>query len=810
MNTLSVDAVELPDTGADPDFHRLAERVEELLSASDTTAAAPLDRQLTELLEGYLVGKEWPAAQTEAAGQAALQEFAAGLNVGLAPKEALIRAIRQADQLPSQAADQLADPAHQLEMALAGGEQVEATLGQVLGPASGQSDSAGLSRDFIDSLQSILGEGEGFDTALAQARESIQVIGERTGALQETSDNNGLLAALASGEQVEASLNKVLGQLSPEQFQVFLSEMAAGATVDNALATSQEIFAEIATAEQQIQAENGADNQLLASMASGADIAQTLNGLSAQGGQAELFQELLSRSLASGADIGTALEDAATASTAVRDSLDALQSQSAGETGQLIQALAKGEGLEQTMALLNAPGGNQQGFIESLTQALSRGEPANVAVEQAQLNSGEIASALDAVSQPGDPLMEALASGAGLDGVVDGLLPPAGQSAGQAELFQQALSQALAAGEAPQAAVAQAQQHVETLGDALNATQQPANELLLAMASGEALPEGVGASQLDEALQQETLPLNNTQDASPAMLAGQPSLALQTDNNQAETTAAELTTDQGTVQPTGGQSETTLAEPAPVELAVQAEPFIDNTAQEQALPPATTSPDETQQVTANLSSQVPAAEPQIVETVAAPEVIEGDAAAPAAAASRPQAAPDTTAGLMEDILLTMAEAGNTSLLPAEAPGSPGSAAADSPGSEPGDYGADATPSDIVVDDVTEAVADTADSREEEQTDESDDADEAEEPVNTAPQIRADLQIVVEGSDTTPGGPVQGNLLHNDLDNDDLDVVSVGSVYAGAGEAPVDDEITVEGRYGVLTIKCRNRPSTAIN
>ncbi|GAB6053355.1 hypothetical protein JCM17960_21750 [Magnetospira thiophila] len=376
---------------------------------------------------------------------------------------------------------------------------------------------------FVATLMDGLAEGLAPEVALSQAKNSLaqaQAEAEMTPPtldeswLTELSDQDTPGQEIADLSQAEVSeLMDVPPEMLEEALalftQVLRQALAQGVPLEVALAEAREAVDAFLL--------NGLDtaaggDDLLEALASG-------QGLGSELTDSEAFQQALGEALANGADMAQAMQIAAQAQAdlALADQLTALP-QNAAEA--MIAALAMGE--------FSPEAGGSSAFLDALGQALARGlgtEALDVAgrtVEALEQARGETQLTLSQI----DELLLSLATGVDVNARIEAL-------GVDVDAFTQALSEALGNGlslaEAVPNAISTAQDIVLAEGE----VDQGGNELLTALATGNA--DALGGDGFYEA------------DLSTALEKGvDPVLADAQASQAAQQIAAALGTDSGT------------------------------------------------------------------------------------------------------------------------------------------------------------------------------------------------------------------------------------------------------------------------
>ncbi|MEO5351308.1 MAG: type II secretion system F family protein, partial [Magnetococcus sp. YQC-3] len=235
-------------------------------------------------------------------------------------------------------------------MVLLGALSGNGNITEVLSEMTGFGDPA-TSSMFSQALFSSLAEGQDITVAQASAASAAAAVrsAEAIAGSGTSSPMAAVMAAMARGENVTGAVGAIAGPLSGDgakMFQNVLADMLAAGTsplaaLQTAAAAPQAQNQLNASLQQPVTSEAA---QLLAAMASGQDVSQTLAGL--PGGKA--FADSLGDALQSGGSFSQAVSDAKTAAMATANTLASLQSDKVDPT---LLALATGVGAETVAAI---------------------------------------------------------------------------------------------------------------------------------------------------------------------------------------------------------------------------------------------------------------------------------------------------------------------------------------------------------------------------------------------------------------------------------------------------------------------------
>ena len=335
------------------------------------------------------------------------------------------------------------------------------TTGPADGPAQGQPaapppGAAGIG-SFEQLLLTLATGAAGDNAGLLQVfqKAALEALGPNASAADVAQYQQTFLTALqgaiAFGDNPASALQQAM--------QVFQAPPPAPPAPEPAAGTLLQALASGEGAEQIVQ-------QLAEQAAAGGDVSPEQAALAAQA-----FIEGLQQNLAEGVLPADALAAA-----------DAL-------SGQVAEATAPAEGQADPMLQALATGANAEtlptdpNFQQALGDALGTGQSLQGAMESAAQAQETLQNALQQTVAPVDPTLQALASGENT-----GALPsdPA---------FQQAMAQALAAGQSTQQALQSAQSTVDNLNQAVAQSSAPVDPVLQSLASGSNVEQNVGGSE---------------------------------------------------------------------------------------------------------------------------------------------------------------------------------------------------------------------------------------------------------------------------------------------------------------------------
>ncbi|MBF0272409.1 MAG: cadherin domain-containing protein, partial [Magnetococcales bacterium] len=281
---------------------------------------------------------------------------------------------------------------------------------------------AGMSAEqaalFLEAYQNALSQGLDPRAAMTLAGQFVERHAESAAAQNvELTPAERLAAALAGGHESGDALRAAgMGNASsdPTAAQGFMNALASGSNPAQAGQEAQQIQ----SAAEQIQTQQSvplsAADQLAMALANGVQAQSVLDALMPAGGQGnQAFLAALTQSLGSGGSVGSAIQSAQSASnTAVSNAQQSSVPVSAAN--QLMTALASGENAAQVLAeaTKNDPGGGAA-FLQSLTQALSKGgDPATALKEaqQAAATQSEMAAASAVPVSPEQQILMAMAN----------------------------------------------------------------------------------------------------------------------------------------------------------------------------------------------------------------------------------------------------------------------------------------------------------------------------------------------------------------------------------------------------------------
>ncbi len=391
----------------------LVDIMAEGLSAEEAVVAA--DRAFINALQ---VAEQQQAGEQEAAVANALatgenvdeavgedseafeEALQAALDGGADIGEALAAA-EEAQAFQEQIDAELAEaaPGDALIAALASGEGVEESVGELQGDGTGDAALA-----FQDALIAALDGGGDIGDALQQASEAAEV-SNLVAAEQQADEANAdpLLAALASGSNEDGVLGPDTSNMSPEEaaaaneaFQQALTQsLDSGGSLADALQTASDASQAAATATAEATA--GEQNSVLAQMASGnADnLGPDTSGMSPDEAAAanQAFQQALATSLSEGTSPDAALAGATESSNAMAG---AVGEANEGEQNSVLAQLASGNadnlGPDTSGMSPEQAAAANEAFTQQLSNAVSDGAAPAEATAAAETVSNIAAS----------------------------------------------------------------------------------------------------------------------------------------------------------------------------------------------------------------------------------------------------------------------------------------------------------------------------------------------------------------------------------------------------------------------------------
>jgi VCBS repeat-containing protein len=389
-------------------------------------------------------------------------------------------------------------------------EVLRETVREAVLDAGGTSGSAQEAADvFIATFNDELFQGgQTVADAGSYAREAMaRAIETYDPASADQSPADALLSAIASGQGVEAAVSGMVATMTdgadkadPEALEAVYLEalqeaLAQGASPEAVIAEADGAAAEAARS--QAAAEVPVENPILSALSGGENVGAALDAAAdASGGDAEAFRDGLEASLADGVAADTALDEAqqAAADTAAAKAAAEVEL-SAGD--QLAAALASGEDVGQKLE--EAGGG--EAFAAALEESLAGGSGAGDALQaagEAEARQAEMQAEQSVPLSAADQLAASLASGENVDGAI--------AEAGGDGAFAAALEESLAAGGAPDAAMANGQQAADAAATAQAEQSVPvsaADQLAASLASGENVDQALENAGGGEAFAEE-------------------------------------------------------------------------------------------------------------------------------------------------------------------------------------------------------------------------------------------------------------------------------------------------------------------
>ncbi len=313
------------------------------------------------------------------------------------PVETLSRALTQPiDHGPVTPPSVEPSPIEKLTAALASGVAVPEAV-KAVGP-----DGAGL---FAATLERALSSGEDAASAIAAATERSAQGGAQTQAVTvEQSDGDRLLSSLAVGGSAAAR-----GVGDGAAFSTVLGDaLAHGSSPDAALGASARAQADMAARVSAAGVAPKPADTLLASLASGRDVAETVKSFAAATGidpkAAGGFGQALGNALSSGQEaagaLGSARQDAFAATAMASASAQGVKGNG------LVAALASGQNVQQAV---QAVGGTSGAFSAALGQALAEGRSPGQALAAARQSADTVQRNSQSSEVPISPENKALA-----------------------------------------------------------------------------------------------------------------------------------------------------------------------------------------------------------------------------------------------------------------------------------------------------------------------------------------------------------------------------------------------------------------
>ncbi|MBL4739347.1 MAG: hypothetical protein JKY12_00030 [Sneathiella sp.] len=348
---------------------------------------------------------------------------------------------------------------------------------------------------FIDSLAAGLPPKGAFALAKEVTIEQLSII---DAAQQDNSVEDSLLKALATGEEIDPSLLEVMGEWVSSQ-AVFQQTIQQSLTEGTPIAKAMENSSKAVLEDEYLSAQGDSFLKALAGADGLAEAFKELEDAVTKGVPEEYrevalkaFTETLKEMLALGKSLDDAKEMASTEVQSAVEQAKALQGDMSSQDA-FLTALASGNGVEKAIGDMGAsgPGANAQNFQNALANALAEGLSSNDSFESAQADALAVTMAEASVAievPPGNDLLAALATGDNIQSIIESFT----QNGTDAQVFQAALSEALASGASPANAIIQAAVQAEVVAQLDTGAT---DSLLAALATGENVPEGNDGSQ---------------------------------------------------------------------------------------------------------------------------------------------------------------------------------------------------------------------------------------------------------------------------------------------------------------------------
>lgn len=344
----------------------------------------------------------------------------------------------------------------------------------------GEEDAARASQAFVDTLVDRFFGGSRYtpsiDSANEALRDALRIRGDTE--LETVQSTDALVAAIASGDEVEQTVTQLLRRVTEEQgvedrgedellpantafIDTLQEELNAGVEPDLALAQARQSFIDALAVREAVAVPIAPADSLIAALSSSEKSATALNNTPGADDPESngAFIAGLEAALAEGADPQQAIVQARE-TVASQQAQASQQSVPVSPADQLVSALADSQSSEQSVETLVSELGGSDGageagaeaFSASLEQSLASGESPSEAVAEASGASESVAAQADQQSvpvSPADALVNALAGADSDAGDVEQAVAAAGGGEAAGESFAAALEDSLAAGEAP-------------------------------------------------------------------------------------------------------------------------------------------------------------------------------------------------------------------------------------------------------------------------------------------------------------------------------------------------------------------------
>gem|GEM_PF-4879521 len=347
----------------------------------------------------------------------------------------------------------------------------------------------------IEGLAAGLSSKEAFELA---KEITVQELGALNAAEQDHSIEDSLLKALATGEEIETSLLEATGGKISSQsiFQQSIQEsLTEGAALSSAVKNSSKAVLE----DEFLSAQGDSFLKALAGADGLAEAFKELEDAVTKGVPEEhreialkAFTETLKEMLAHGKSLEDAKEMANTEVQSAVELAKALQGDMSPQDA-FLTALASGNGVDKAIGDMgtSGAGASPQIFQNALATALAEGLPANESFANAQADALAISVAEASIAaEPvaGNDMLLALATGSDIQNIIESFI----QNGTDVQVFQAALSEALASGASPVNAINQAAAQAEMVAQLDTGATDP---LLAALSTGKNVPEVSGETQ---------------------------------------------------------------------------------------------------------------------------------------------------------------------------------------------------------------------------------------------------------------------------------------------------------------------------
>ena len=370
---------------------------------------------------------------------------------------------------------------------------------------------------FADTLERALSSGAESSAAVTAAQElstRSEILTQSASVAQ--SEGNHLLATLASGG---AEAHHAMG--GPAFASVLNDALARGGAPDAALGASVRAQSDMTAGQNAAAVPPKPTDALVASLASGRDVAETVKSFAAAAGidanASSGFGQALTGALSTGHEpagaLGAARQDVAVVSALSAETMKGVKADP------LVTALASGQNVQQAVQAL---GGGSAAFGAALGQALAEGRPAGQALAAARLAADTVQQNADSSEVPVSPQDKALADLANPDKAA------AEESAQQSENADGKAAEQVADAQAKDG---QAKDGQATDGKEDGETEKDAKEDGEADEKGEAkgdVKENAGDKQAAEASAEGAPPAPDTSSSPPAKQATMGEAALKT------------------------------------------------------------------------------------------------------------------------------------------------------------------------------------------------------------------------------------------------------------------------------------------